>query len=97
MTTPQKPAKQTAEGRSKISPMEHYLQNQLRDFSETSLLEFVRIILSKNNPLSLGDKIELQQINNELVRRDTLKAQNICHYCKETLSGGPRCSHCGAL
>lgn len=69
----------------------------LRNCSEVELLEFVRLILSINGPIDRLAKLELQQINDEFIRRDALKASNICGYCHHLMNDGPRCGNCGAL
>lgn len=68
----------------------------LRKCTEVQLLEFVRLILSINGPIDRMAKLELTQINDEFIRRDALKAMNLCAYCHEPYSGeGWYCSHCG--
>lgn len=69
----------------------------LRNATETQLLEFVRDILAKDGPLNAINRFELRDINDEFIRRDALKAAQLCHYCHQPMSGGPRCSNCGSL
>lgn len=47
--------------------------NEIRLLTETQLLEIVRAILSKPEPLTGLDKVDLERINKELVRRDLVK------------------------
>lgn len=70
----------------------------IRNATEAQLLEFVRDILAKTNrTLSRMDKIELRSINDEFIRRDALRASNLCAYCHQPRNGnGWYCTHCGA-
>ena len=52
----------------------------LRDLTETQLLEIVHNILAKPLPVLTGiDRQELTEINNELVRRDMIKLAKRYH------------------
>lgn len=48
---------------------------EIEDKTETELLEFVREILALPRPLSTADKVQLQIVNNEFIRRDAVRAR----------------------
>lgn len=73
------------------------VMRDLRELTDTQLLELVREILSSPSPLSAQDKFELRKVNDEFIRRDALRARRLCPYCHHKMSEGPRCSNCGAL
>lgn len=47
--------------------------HNIRDYSDTDLLELVRDILAKAGPLTGIDKVELAEINHEFQRRDLIR------------------------
>lgn len=69
----------------------------LRNATEVQLREFVRDILATPRSLTAINKIDLRAINDEFMRRDAMKASQLCHYCHQPFNGGPRCSNCGSL
>lgn len=70
----------------------------LRNLTHAQLLQIVHDILAEPRPLSLRDKAELLQVNDEFTRRDAMRLQRLCHYCyKPMLPERWECQHCGAI
>jgi hypothetical protein len=53
--------------------MNGYLMTQLRNLSDSQLLELVADILAQPQDLTLRDRSELYAINDELIRREKEK------------------------
>lgn len=70
----------------------------LRNMSEAQLIQLVSDIISAPHPLTIVERAELLQINDEFTRRDAMRLQRLCHYCyKPMLTEKWECENCGAI